>query len=166
LDAIRWDEKAGLRQDAPRPQVIAVLEAQEIKEADDVSNLNYRRITVLLQSARWPVGKDRVKMLGPSKASYTNTPPGTKHRSGHLTGILERGQFYTALNPALVYAVSGPPKEVSMGLHSPEIPCKVCREPVDLTLDLSTDEYGNAIHEDCYITRIIATRWLGSKNLR
>jgi hypothetical protein len=30
--AIRWDEKAGLRQDAVRSQVIDVLEAQEIKE--------------------------------------------------------------------------------------------------------------------------------------
>jgi hypothetical protein len=28
----RWDEKAGLRRDAVRPQVIDALEAQEIKE--------------------------------------------------------------------------------------------------------------------------------------
>jgi hypothetical protein len=32
LDAIRWDEKAGLRRDAVRSQVIDALEAQEIKE--------------------------------------------------------------------------------------------------------------------------------------
>ena len=31
-DAIRWDEKAGLRRDAVRSQVINVLEAQEKKE--------------------------------------------------------------------------------------------------------------------------------------
>ena len=31
-DEIRWDEKAGLRRDAVRSQVIDVLEAQEIKE--------------------------------------------------------------------------------------------------------------------------------------
>jgi hypothetical protein len=31
-DAIRWDEKAGLRRDAIGSQVIDVLEAQEIKE--------------------------------------------------------------------------------------------------------------------------------------
>jgi hypothetical protein len=31
-DAIRWDEKAGLRRDAIRSQVIDALEAQEIKE--------------------------------------------------------------------------------------------------------------------------------------
>ena len=32
IDVIRWDEKAGLRRDAVRSQVIDVLEAQEIKE--------------------------------------------------------------------------------------------------------------------------------------
>jgi hypothetical protein len=32
VDVIRWDEKAGLRRDAVRSQVIDVLEAQEIKE--------------------------------------------------------------------------------------------------------------------------------------
>jgi hypothetical protein len=32
FDSIRWDEKAGLRQDAIRSQVIGALEAQEIKE--------------------------------------------------------------------------------------------------------------------------------------
>src|SRR5487761_1058557 len=31
----RWDEKAGLRRDAVSSQVIDVLEAQEIKEADN-----------------------------------------------------------------------------------------------------------------------------------
>jgi len=32
VDPNRWDEKAGLRRDAVRSQVIDVLEAQEIKE--------------------------------------------------------------------------------------------------------------------------------------
>ena len=32
VDAIRWDEKVGLRRDAVGSQVIDVLEAQEIKE--------------------------------------------------------------------------------------------------------------------------------------
>jgi hypothetical protein len=32
IDVIRWDEKAGLRRDAIRSQVIDALEAQEIKE--------------------------------------------------------------------------------------------------------------------------------------
>jgi hypothetical protein len=42
-----------------------------------------------------------------------------------------------------------------MGGHPvPEIPCKLCDKPVDLTVDLCTDETGKAIHEDCYIERI------------
>jgi hypothetical protein len=32
VDVTRWDEKAGLRRDAVRSQVIDVLKAQEIKE--------------------------------------------------------------------------------------------------------------------------------------
>jgi hypothetical protein len=32
VDVTRWDEKAGLRRDAIRSQVIDALEAQEIKE--------------------------------------------------------------------------------------------------------------------------------------
>jgi len=32
VDAIRWDEKAGVRRDAVRSQVIDALEAQKIKE--------------------------------------------------------------------------------------------------------------------------------------
>jgi hypothetical protein len=32
VDETRWDEKAGLRRDAVRSQVIDALEAQEIKE--------------------------------------------------------------------------------------------------------------------------------------
>jgi len=32
VDVIRWNEKAGLRRDAIRSQVIDALEAQEIKE--------------------------------------------------------------------------------------------------------------------------------------
>jgi hypothetical protein len=32
VDVTRWDEKAGLRRDAVRSQIIDVLEAQEIKE--------------------------------------------------------------------------------------------------------------------------------------
>ena len=34
-DETRWDEKAGLRRDAVGSQVIDVLKAQEIKEADN-----------------------------------------------------------------------------------------------------------------------------------
>jgi hypothetical protein len=34
-DVIKWDERAGLRRDAVRSQVIDTLEAQEIKETDN-----------------------------------------------------------------------------------------------------------------------------------
>jgi hypothetical protein len=43
-----------------------------------------------------------------------------------------------------------------MGGHPPfpEIPCTVCSRPVDLTVDLSADETGSAIHTDCYVKQI------------
>lgn len=46
-----------------------------------------------------------------------------------------------------------------MAGHSfPEIPCKLCNKPVDLKVDLSADEYGKAVHEDCYIKHITSSR--------
>lgn len=33
---------------------------------------------------------------------------------------------------------------------SEEIHCKICSKPVDLALDLSADENGQAVHTDCY----------------
>jgi hypothetical protein len=42
-----------------------------------------------------------------------------------------------------------------MGGHSFQgIPCTICAKPVDLTVDLSADEYGKAVHENCYVKRI------------
>ena len=42
-----------------------------------------------------------------------------------------------------------------MGGHPfPEIPCKMCGKPVDLTVDLSADENGKAVHDDCYVKHI------------
>jgi hypothetical protein len=42
-----------------------------------------------------------------------------------------------------------------MGGHPfPEIPCKICSKPVDLTVDLYADENGKAVHEDCYVKHI------------
>lgn len=49
-----------------------------------------------------------------------------------------------------------------MGGHClPVIPCTACRKPIDLTADLCADEYGQAIHDACYITRMLVTRWQG-----
>jgi hypothetical protein len=39
----------------------------------------------------------------------------------------------------------------------PEIPCTICAKPVDLTVDLSADENGKAVHEDCYVKRIASS---------
>ena len=46
-----------------------------------------------------------------------------------------------------------------MGGHPfPEIPCIICSKPLDLRVDLSADENGKAVHERCYVTRIIGHR--------
>jgi hypothetical protein len=50
-----------------------------------------------------------------------------------------------------------------MGGHPfPEIACTVCGKPIDLTVDLYADEYGQAVHEQCYLTRMLVTRWQDS----
>ena len=42
-----------------------------------------------------------------------------------------------------------------MGGHPfPEMSCKLCNKPVDLTVDLCADENGKAVHERCYVQRI------------
>jgi hypothetical protein len=45
-----------------------------------------------------------------------------------------------------------------MGGHPfPDIPCKLCK-PVDLSVDLSADENGKAVHEECYVKHITSSR--------
>jgi hypothetical protein len=39
----------------------------------------------------------------------------------------------------------------------PEIPCALCRKPVDLLIDLSADENGKAVHEECYVKRLTSS---------
>ena len=57
------------------------------------------------------------------------------------------------------YRTCDRPKEAFMGGHPfPEIPCTVCRKPVDLTIDLSADENGKAVHQECYIKRVMSSR--------
>ena len=42
-----------------------------------------------------------------------------------------------------------------MGGHPfPVLHCAICAEAVDLTVDLSADENGQAVHEDCYVKHI------------
>jgi len=46
-----------------------------------------------------------------------------------------------------------------MGGHPfPEIPCKICGKPVDLTVNLSADENGKAVHDDCYVKHVTSPR--------
>jgi len=44
-----------------------------------------------------------------------------------------------------------------MGSRSfPEISCIICAKPLDLSQDLSADEYGRAVHTECYVKRLTA----------
>jgi hypothetical protein len=50
-------------------------------------------------------------------------------------------------------------KEAFMGSRpSPQIQCILCSKSVDLQVDLSADENGKAVHENCYVNRLIGTR--------
>jgi hypothetical protein len=60
--------------------------------------------------------------------------------------------------PLFAYSICDRPKEAFMGGHPfREIPCKLCAKPVDLTVDLSADENGKAVHEDCYVKHIASS---------
>jgi hypothetical protein len=39
-----------------------------------------------------------------------------------------------------------------------EISCIICSKPLDLSHDLSADEYGKAVHTECYVKRLTATQ--------
>jgi hypothetical protein len=43
------------------------------------------------------------------------------------------------------------------GRPLPEIPCTLCGKSVNLQFDLSGDETGKAVHEQCYVRRIAAS---------
>ena len=36
----------------------------------------------------------------------------------------------------------------------PQVSCVMCSKPIDLTIDLNTDETGKAVHQRCYFDRI------------
>jgi hypothetical protein len=40
---------------------------------------------------------------------------------------------------------------------SQELVCALCSKAVDLTIDLSADESGKTVHEQCYVNRISTT---------
>jgi hypothetical protein len=39
----------------------------------------------------------------------------------------------------------------------PEISCTLCSKPVDLLIDLSADENGMAVHEECCVRRLTSS---------
>jgi hypothetical protein len=39
----------------------------------------------------------------------------------------------------------------------PEISCALCSNTVDLLIDLSADENGKAVHEECYVRRLASS---------
>jgi hypothetical protein len=41
-----------------------------------------------------------------------------------------------------------------MGSPFQEISCVLCSKPVDLSVDLSADENGKAVHDNCYVNYI------------
>jgi hypothetical protein len=44
-----------------------------------------------------------------------------------------------------------------MGFHaSQKITCAICKLPIDLEQDRSTDENGKAVHATCYIRRLLS----------
>ena len=46
-----------------------------------------------------------------------------------------------------------------MGGHPfQETSCTICAKPVDLTVDLCSDENGKAVHEDCYVKHVTSSR--------
>ena len=52
-----------------------------------------------------------------------------------------------------------PRKEALMGSRPfPAISCALCSsKPVDLLIDLTADENGRAVHEECYVKRLMSS---------
>ena len=51
-----------------------------------------------------------------------------------------------------------PRKEALMGSRPfPAISCALCSNPVDLLIDLTADENGKAVHEECYVRRLTSS---------
>jgi len=64
----------------------------------------------------------------------------------------------------LPYATCDLPKGILMGGYTVlEITCKICDRPLDLTVDLYADEYGNTVHERCYVKRIKRERMTNTR---
>lgn len=53
--------------------------------------------------------------------------------------------------------------EAVMAFPESLFPCSLCNDPVDLRT-AKTDEYGKAIHEECYVRRMRMTRDIRPSN--
>jgi hypothetical protein len=81
-----------------------------------------------------------------------------KKKPAEMSIAEESALYCSASSGDLDYAVCDPPKEAFMGGHAvPEISCLLCSKPMNLTTDLSADEHGTAVHEECYFKRIEAS---------
>jgi hypothetical protein len=71
---------------------------------------------------------------------------------------LSSDQYGSVLHCVLTYATCDRPREAFMGGHPfPETPCILCSNPVNLISDLSADENGKAVHEECYLKRVTSS---------
>jgi hypothetical protein len=43
------------------------------------------------------------------------------------------------------------------GYIFPEIPCIICNKALNLTVDLTANENGKAVHEECYVNYITSS---------
>jgi hypothetical protein len=41
---------------------------------------------------------------------------------------------------------------------SPPVLCPICNRPIDLTKDRYANEDGKAVHEDCYVQRLMSAQ--------
>jgi hypothetical protein len=39
-----------------------------------------------------------------------------------------------------------------------QVLCRICGQPVELTFDIAVDEDGQAVHEMCYVKRIVVSK--------
>jgi hypothetical protein len=73
---------------------------------------------------------------------------------GDLIFILVRIDQFRLRRQATLLVASR--RHIMESRPSPEISCTLCAKPVDLQVDLCADEKGRAVHEDCYVNRLLA----------
>ena len=92
--------------------------------------------------------------LNQSAIDSANELPSNLFALGKFPKPINTAQPPIRVEPTLLLTL---PKEDLMS-SLPEIPCGICRKPVDLQTDLWADENGKAAHADCYFERIASAR--------